>query len=66
MSVTTEYLRDASVVIGAAASLRDAAARFVGYRGVGRDITAQIELERELQRAGARAERAERPRPVSN
>ena len=26
MSVTTEYLRDASVVIGAAASLRDAAA----------------------------------------
>jgi hypothetical protein len=26
MSVTTEYLRDASLVIGAAASLRDAAA----------------------------------------
>jgi len=28
MAVTTEYLRDASVVIGAAASLRDAAAQW--------------------------------------
>ncbi len=34
-------------------------ARFAGYRGIGRDITAQIEAEQELERAKERAEQAE-------
>jgi PAS domain S-box-containing protein len=32
---------------------------YVGYRGIGRDITAQIEAEQELHRAKERAEQAE-------
>ena len=35
------------------------AGRFLGYRGIGRDITAQIEAEQELERAKERAEQAE-------
>ena len=37
----------------------DDAGRFVGYRGIGRDITAQIEAEQELEQAKERAEQAE-------
>jgi signal transduction histidine kinase/CheY-like chemotaxis protein len=32
---------------------------FIGYRGIGRDLTGQIEAEQELNRAKERAERAE-------
>jgi PAS domain S-box-containing protein len=39
--------------------LFDGAGRFAGYRGIGRDITAQIEAEQELERAKERAEQAE-------
>ncbi|MGA3399994.1 MAG: PAS-domain containing protein [Acetobacteraceae bacterium] len=39
--------------------LFDDAGRFVGYRGIGRDITAQIEAEQELEQAKERAEQAE-------
>ena len=39
--------------------LFDLAGRFLGYRGIGRDITAQIEAEQELERAKERAEQAE-------
>ncbi len=39
--------------------LVDAAGRFAGYRGIGRDITAQIEAEQELEHAKERAEQAE-------
>ena len=39
--------------------LFDDAGRFAGYRGIGRDITAQIEAEQELERAKERAEQAE-------
>jgi PAS domain S-box-containing protein len=37
----------------------DDAGRFAGYRGIGRDITAQIEAEQELEAAKERAEQAE-------
>ena len=37
----------------------DDAGRFTGYRGIGRDITAQIEAEQELEQAKERAEQAE-------
>jgi PAS domain S-box-containing protein len=37
----------------------DGAGAFIGYRGIGRDITAQIESEQELHRAKDRAEQAE-------
>ncbi|MFO1026302.1 MAG: PAS-domain containing protein [Acetobacteraceae bacterium] len=37
----------------------DDSGRFVGYRGIGRHITAQIEMEQERARARQRAERAE-------
>jgi PAS domain S-box-containing protein len=37
----------------------DANRTFTGYRGIGRDITAQIEAEQELERAKERAEQAE-------
>jgi PAS domain S-box-containing protein len=37
----------------------DGAGAFAGYRGIGRDITAQIEAEQELHRAKDRAEQAE-------
>jgi len=39
--------------------LFDDAGQFAGYRGIGRDITAQIEAEHELERAKVRAEQAE-------
>jgi PAS domain S-box-containing protein len=39
--------------------LFDDAGQFAGYRGIGRDITAQIEAEQELERAKERAEQAE-------
>ena len=39
--------------------VRDGSGGFAGYRGIGRDITAQIEAEQELQRAKERAEQAE-------
>ncbi len=39
--------------------VHDGSGRFVGYRGIGRDITAQIEAEQELHQAKERAERAE-------
>ena len=37
----------------------DSAGTFTGYRGIGRDITEQIEAEQELERAKERAEQAE-------
>jgi PAS domain S-box-containing protein len=37
----------------------DASGAFTGYRGIGRDITEQIESEQELERAKERAEQAE-------
>ncbi|HVC62442.1 MAG TPA: PAS-domain containing protein [Acetobacteraceae bacterium] len=37
----------------------DSAGGFAGYRGIGRDITAQIEAEQELKQAKERAEQAE-------
>jgi PAS domain S-box-containing protein len=37
----------------------DSGGRFIGYRGIGRDITAQIEAEQELEQAKERAEQAE-------
>jgi len=37
----------------------DAGGTFTGYRGIGRDITEQIEAEQELERAKERAEQAE-------
>ena len=37
----------------------DAGGAFTGYRGIGRDITEQIESEQELERAKERAEQAE-------
>jgi PAS domain S-box-containing protein len=37
----------------------DGSGEFVGYRGIGREITTQIEAERERQQAKERAERAE-------
>jgi PAS domain S-box-containing protein len=37
----------------------DDAGRFLGYRGIGRDITAQIEAGQELEQAKERAEQAE-------
>ena len=37
----------------------DANGAFAGYRGIGRDITEQIEAEQELERAKERAEQAE-------
>jgi PAS domain S-box-containing protein len=39
--------------------VRDRSGGFAGYRGIGRDITAQIEAEQELQQAKDRAEQAE-------
>jgi PAS domain S-box-containing protein len=39
--------------------VHDGSGAFVGYRGIGRDITARIEAERELHQAKERAERAE-------
>jgi PAS domain S-box-containing protein len=39
--------------------LFDDTGRFTGYRGIGRDITAQIKAEQELEQAKERAEQAE-------
>jgi PAS domain S-box-containing protein len=39
--------------------VHDGSGTFVGYRGIGRDLTRQIEAEQELYRAKERAERAE-------
>jgi len=39
--------------------VHDGSGGFAGYRGIGRDITAQIEAEQELQQSKERAERAE-------